>query len=126
MRSLNPDHLRALTEVVAQGSFTQAAKRLNLAQPTISLQIRELETRLGVQLVDRLGKRAFATAAGRDLIEHAQRIHERPIVCSPLCGAIATAGSGRCASAPARRRLSITCRPCCSACAVSTPTSNWS
>jgi len=74
MRSVNPDHLQALTEVVAQGSFTRAAKRLNLAQPTISLQIRELETRLGVRLVDRLGKRAFATAAGRELIEHAGRI----------------------------------------------------
>lgn len=74
MRSLNPDHLRALTEVVAQGSFTRAAKRLHLAQPTISLQIRELETRLGVRLVDRLGKRAYATAAGRELIEHAGRI----------------------------------------------------
>jgi DNA-binding transcriptional LysR family regulator len=76
MRSLNSDHLRALAEVVAQGSFTRAAKRLNLAQPTISLQIRELETRLGVRLIDRLGKRAFATAAGRELIEHAQRIHQ--------------------------------------------------
>ena len=76
MRSLNPDHLRALIEVVAQQSFTRAAKRLNLAQPTISLQIRELEARLGVRLVDRLGKRAFATAAGRELIEHAQRIHQ--------------------------------------------------
>jgi DNA-binding transcriptional LysR family regulator len=74
MRSLNPDHLRALSEVVAQGSFTRAAKRLNLAQPTVSLQVRELETRLGVRLVDRLGKRAFATAAGRELIERAQRI----------------------------------------------------
>ena len=74
MRSVNPDHLRALAEVVAQGSFTRAAKTLNLAQPTISLQIRELETRLGVRLVDRLGKRAFATAAGRELIAHAHRI----------------------------------------------------
>src|SRR5262245_24343788 len=74
MRSLNPDHLTALIEVVAQASFTRAARRLNLAQPTISLQIRELEGRLGVRLVDRLGKRAFATAAGRELIEHAQRI----------------------------------------------------
>jgi len=74
MRSVNPDHLRALAEVVAQGSFTRAAKRLNLAQPTISLQIRELEMRLGVRLVDRMGKRAFATAAGRELIEHAERL----------------------------------------------------
>jgi DNA-binding transcriptional LysR family regulator len=76
MRGLNPDHLSALAEVVAQQSFTRAAKRLNLAQPTISLQIRELEARLGVRLIDRLGKRAFATAAGRELIEHAQRIHQ--------------------------------------------------
>lgn len=76
MRGLNPDHLRALTEVVAQGSFTRAAKRLNLAQPTISLQIRELETRLGVRLIDRLGKRAFATAAGRELIAHADRMQQ--------------------------------------------------
>ena len=77
MRGLNPDHLRTLTEVVAQASFTRAARRLNLAQPTVSLQVRELEARLGVRLIDRLGKRAFATAAGRELIEHARRIaHE--------------------------------------------------
>jgi DNA-binding transcriptional LysR family regulator len=76
MRSLNPDHLRALMEVVEQGSFTRAARRLHLAQPTISLQVRDLETRLGVRLVDRLGKRAFATAAGRELIAHAQRIEQ--------------------------------------------------
>jgi len=74
MRSLNPDHLRALTEVLRLGSFTRAANALHLAQPTISLQIRELETRLGVRLVERLGKRAFATAAGRELIEHAERL----------------------------------------------------
>jgi len=76
LRGLNPDHLRAFAEVVAQASFTRAAKRLNLAQPTVSLQIRELETRLGVRLIDRLGKRAFATAAGRELLEHARRIAE--------------------------------------------------
>jgi DNA-binding transcriptional LysR family regulator len=77
MRGLNPDHLHTLTEVVAQASFTRAARRLNLAQPTVSLQVRELEARLGVRLIDRLGKRAFATAAGRELIEHARRIaHE--------------------------------------------------
>jgi DNA-binding transcriptional LysR family regulator len=77
VRGLNPDHLRSLTEVVAQQSFTRAARRLNLAQPTVSLQIKVLEGRLGVRLIDRLGKRAFATAAGRELIEYAQRIqHE--------------------------------------------------
>src|SRR5947207_2931651 len=74
MRQLNLDHLRALVEVVAQGSFSAAARKLNLTQPAVSLQIRELEARWGVQLVERLGKQAHATAPGRDLIERAQMI----------------------------------------------------
>src|SRR5262245_36989167 len=74
MRRLNPDQLRALMEVVEQGGFSAAAKRLNLSQPAVSLQIRELEDRLGIRLVERLGKRAYATAAGGELIEHARRI----------------------------------------------------
>ncbi|HLJ21858.1 MAG TPA: LysR family transcriptional regulator [Stellaceae bacterium] len=74
MRSLNLDQLRALTEVAAQGSFSAAARRLNLTQPAVSLQIRELEARWGLRLIERAGKKAFATAPGRQLIEHARRI----------------------------------------------------
>src|SRR5882757_2588929 len=74
MRSLNLDQLRALLEVVEHGSFSAAARRLNLTQPAISLQIRELERRFGVQLIERLGKRAHATVPGRELVEAAQRI----------------------------------------------------
>ena len=74
MRNLNLDQLRALTEVVRQGSFSAAARTLNLTQPAVSLQIRELESRLGVRLIERLGKQAHATIPGRDLIAHAQRI----------------------------------------------------
>jgi DNA-binding transcriptional LysR family regulator len=74
MRGLSPDQLRALAEVVELGSFTAAARKLNLTQPAVSLQIRNLEERLGVPLVERLGKRAYATAPGRQLIEHAQRM----------------------------------------------------
>ena len=74
MRSLNLDQLRALTEVAALGSFSAAARRLNLTQPAISLQIRELEMRWGLQLIERVGKSARATAPGRELIEYARRI----------------------------------------------------
>ncbi|MCW5771742.1 MAG: LysR family transcriptional regulator [Rhodospirillaceae bacterium] len=74
MRSLNLDQLRALAEVVRLGSFSAAARRLNLSQPAVSLQLRELEARAGVRLVERLGKRAFATPAGQALIEHAERL----------------------------------------------------
>jgi len=74
MRNLNLDQLRSLMEVVELGSFTAAAKRLHLTQPAISQQIRELEHRCGLQLVERIGRRAFATPAGRELIVHGRRI----------------------------------------------------
>ena len=74
MRNLNLDQLRTLIEVVELGSFTEAAKRLHLTQPAISQQIRELENRCGLQLVDRIGKRAFATPAGNELIIYGRRI----------------------------------------------------
>ena len=74
MRSLNLDQLRSLLTVIELGSFSAAAKRLNLSQPAVSLHVRELETRLGVALVERLGKKAYATPAGHDLLEHARRL----------------------------------------------------
>lgn len=77
MRNLNLDYLHTLARVVELGSFSAAARQLNLTQPAISLQIRDLERRFGVRLVERMGKRAFASPAGRDLIEHAKRlVHE--------------------------------------------------
>jgi DNA-binding transcriptional LysR family regulator len=69
--------LQALREVIEQRSFSAAARRLNLTQPAISLQIRELERRFGLRLIERLGKRAHATVPGRELVEAARRIfHE--------------------------------------------------
>ena len=74
MRSLNLDQLRALVEVVKRGSFTAAAKELNLTQPAITHQVQELERRFGVALLERIGKRAHPTQAGEQLIEHAQQL----------------------------------------------------
>jgi DNA-binding transcriptional LysR family regulator len=74
MRSLNLDQLRTLLEVIDLGSFSAAARRLNLTQPAVSLQVRELERRFGVRLIERMGKQAHATAPGRELVEAAQRI----------------------------------------------------
>jgi DNA-binding transcriptional LysR family regulator len=77
MRGLNLDQLRALLEVVEHGSFSAAARQLYLTQPAVSLQIRELERRFGLRLIERMGKQAHATAPGRELVEAAKRIfHE--------------------------------------------------
>src|SRR6266480_4355039 len=76
MRSLNLDQLRAFVEVVERGSFTAAAKELNLTQPAVTHQVQELERRFKVALVERFGKRAYLTQAGEKLIEHARNLLE--------------------------------------------------
>ncbi|HKU98968.1 MAG TPA: LysR family transcriptional regulator [Vineibacter sp.] len=74
MRDLKLDQIHAFTQVIELGSFSAAAERLQLSQPAVSLQIRQLERRLGVRLIERVGKRATPTSAGIALIEHAQHI----------------------------------------------------
>jgi DNA-binding transcriptional LysR family regulator len=74
MRKLNLDQLHAFEQVVSLGSFSAAAQLLNLTQPAVSLQVRQLERRLGVRLVERLGRRIGPTAAGSELLPHIRRI----------------------------------------------------
>jgi DNA-binding transcriptional LysR family regulator len=74
MRELNLDQLRTFIEVIQASSFSGAAARLNLTQPAVSLQIRQLETRLGVRLIERVGRRATPTAAGAELLAYAGQI----------------------------------------------------
>ena len=66
-------HLRTLQAVIDHGSFSRAAEDLHLSQPAVSLHIRQLEERAGLRLLERVGKRAFATRAGEILLEHAGR-----------------------------------------------------
>jgi DNA-binding transcriptional LysR family regulator len=74
MDGLNLDQLRAFMDVVELGSFSAAAERRDLTQPAVSLQVRQLERRLGVALIERVGRRARPTAAGAELLAHAGRI----------------------------------------------------
>jgi DNA-binding transcriptional LysR family regulator len=66
--------LRAFCEVVERKSFSQAAERLGVTQPAVSLQVRALEKRLGTQLLDRSGRRVEPTEAGLRLYQGAQRL----------------------------------------------------
>ncbi len=66
--------LAAFCAVVEKRSFSQAAERLGVTQPAVSLQIRALEKRLGTQLVDRSGRRVEPTEAGVRLYRNAQRL----------------------------------------------------
>jgi DNA-binding transcriptional LysR family regulator len=66
--------LAAFCAVVERKSFSQAAARLGVSQPAVSLQIRSLEQRLGRQLLDRSGRRVEPTEAGIHLYRSAQRL----------------------------------------------------
>jgi DNA-binding transcriptional LysR family regulator len=66
--------LRAFCEVVERKSFSQAAERLGVTQPAVSLQVRSLEKRLGTQLLDRSGRRVEPTESGAKLYRSAQRL----------------------------------------------------
>lgn len=67
-------HLRIFTEVCACKSVTGAAKKLYLAQPSVSLAIRELENHYGVKLFDRIARRLDLTEAGQRLLAYATQI----------------------------------------------------
>lgn len=66
--------LAAFCMVVERRSFSQAADRLGVTQPAVSLQVRALEKRLGTQLLDRSGRRVEPTEAGWRLYRGAQRM----------------------------------------------------
>lgn len=66
--------LQAFCAVVEKRSFSQAAERLGVTQPAVSLQVRALERRLGTKLLDRSGRRVEPTEAGLLLYRGAQRL----------------------------------------------------
>lgn len=69
LRSLN-----TFIQVAESGSFTRAGEKLGYSQPTISVQIKQLESELGIKLFDRIGHTIRLTDKGRDVLLHAQRI----------------------------------------------------
>ncbi len=68
------DQLQTFVHVAELGSFTAAADKVGITQPAVSLQIKLLEQRLGVRLIERVGRRAQPTTAGLEFLAHARRM----------------------------------------------------
>lgn len=66
--------LEYLVAVAEEGGFTRAAERLQIAQPSLSHQIKKLEKELRQPLFDRLPRGAVLTEAGQRMLEHARRV----------------------------------------------------
>ena len=73
-RAVTLRQLRTFKTVADLNSFSLAANRLKLSQPSVSYQVKELEEALGLPLLDRLGKRVQLTEAGALLYGYARRM----------------------------------------------------
>ena len=70
-------HLRYFVAVAEAGNFNRAADRLGVSQPNISMQIRDLESTLRVELVQRRGRRILVTLTGQILLAYARSMLEQ-------------------------------------------------
>ena len=67
-------HMRILVAVFQQGSVTKAAQALHLAQPSVSLALRELEDYYGVALFTRTGRQLLPTVCGQSFYDYAVHV----------------------------------------------------
>jgi DNA-binding transcriptional LysR family regulator len=71
---MNLNHLAVFHAVAQAGGMTLGAERLDISQPAVSKQVRELERALGVSLFDRIGRRVRLSQAGETLADYARRL----------------------------------------------------
>jgi LysR family nitrogen assimilation transcriptional regulator len=74
---INLKHLESFVRVAELGSFSKAARVLDIAQPALSRQVRQLETDLRETLLLRNGRGVSLTDAGRRLFDHGVEILQR-------------------------------------------------
>ena len=93
-------NLNTFLHVAEFGSFSRAGEQLGYSQPTVSVQIRQLEAELDVRLFDRIGHAVRLTDQGRQILPYAQQVcrlcsqmsHEAPRQ-TPTVVRVATADS---------------------------------
>src|SRR3989449_8518263 len=64
---------KSIVMIVMIRYFLTSTLTIQLAQPAVSMQVRQLERELGLPLLERVGKRTYTTKAGELLLAHAGR-----------------------------------------------------
>jgi DNA-binding transcriptional LysR family regulator len=73
---VEPNDLLLFARIVEAGSFTQAARRVDLPKSTVSRRIALLEAKLGERLLQRTTRKLVVTEFGASLLEHARKVVE--------------------------------------------------
>jgi aminoethylphosphonate catabolism LysR family transcriptional regulator len=92
---MNISLLRAFHTVAAAGSFTAAAKLLRVSQPTLSQQVKQLEDKFGVLLLDRRRRQVVPTELGRTLFETTRRLFSAEEEAAEVLTRVRSIGAGR-------------------------------
>src|SRR5438552_17785024 len=87
--------LRALAVLQSAGSVTAAANRLNLTQPAVTLQLRNLQALAGLPLIQRTGDGMLLTDAGREVLALSERIEAAIADCATSLEMMAGKTAGR-------------------------------
>ena len=69
--------LRVFETTARRGSFTKAAEELEITQPTVSSQVKQLSKAIGLPLFEQIGKQLYLTEAGQELLLTCHDIFER-------------------------------------------------
>ena len=86
--------LRAFATVVDRGGFSAAAVNLHITQPALSRRIGELESTLGLRLLDRTSRRVALTQAGEDLLARCRDVLSRAEALSERADALVQGKAG--------------------------------
>lgn len=73
---MNLDHLRVFHIAAMKRNFSEAAKILHLSQPSVSLQIQQLEDSLQLKLFERTTRMVKLTKSGKVLLRYAERVFQ--------------------------------------------------
>lgn len=71
---MNIVQLKTFVTVVESGSFSEAARRMKLSQPAVTMQMQSLEADVGATLLDRRYRKIDLTEAGAALLPHARKV----------------------------------------------------
>ena len=74
MKNATFRQLRVFTEVARHLSFARAAEALHLTPPAVTMQVKELESHVGLPLFQREGRRVALTTVGEYMLVHARKI----------------------------------------------------
>jgi DNA-binding transcriptional LysR family regulator len=92
---MNLNHLAIFHAVAQTGSMTLGAERLDISQPAVSKQVRQLERTLGVQLFDRIGRRVHLSQSGEVLADYTRRLFALAREAEEAMADVRDAGRGR-------------------------------